>query len=443
MTIHGYAAAGMWSTKRLARLLGGAALLVGAGIGVAAGTGAFGPSPAQLAAERAAAAAARAAAAQHRLLVAQTSAVDLAARRVAVTLPTATGAPAPATPAQLFPTPLPRHTVYGFVPYWELGSLHAADFTETSVLAYYGPEVGASGGIVHSGNGWADLGAPSFASFVTRAHQAGDRVLLTASTTDPAVVDNLARSPAPTGTLLGGQLASLVVAHHLNGIDLDIEGRATRSRAGFVRFVGYLARAFRRTDPTGQIALDAYPESAASGQDFFDVAKIAKIVDTILVMAYDMVDPGAASANSPLASPTLGLSDVGALLDYVKIVPAAKLVMALPFYGYDFTTTSRAPGAVALTSPTAVTYASIAAAGRPAHWDGSSLTPYTTFRAGGHWHETWYDDAVSLALKASLASELHIGGVGAWALGQEGSSTAMLAALDGGTPPLKLPIVAP
>jgi hypothetical protein len=430
----------MPSISRRARLIGAAVALVGGGVGVAAATGAFGPSAAQIAAERAAAQAARAAAAAHRLLVTETRVADRAARHVAVALPSRTGAPAPAVPAQLFSTPLPRHAVYGFVPYWELGALNATDYSDTSVLPYFGVEIGATGGILRSGNGWLDLATPAFTSFVASAHHAGDRVLLTASTTDPAVVDDLARASGQTGARLGGQLATVVVAEHLDGIDLDVEGRSTSDRAGFVRFVSAVATAFRRADPTGQVALDTYPGSAGDASDFFDVAQLARDVDTVVVMAYDMVDPAVASANSPLASPTLGLSDVGSLLDYVKVVPAAKLVLALPFYGYDFTTVSGAPGSAALTSPTAVTYASIVAAGHPARWDGASETPYAVYRDGTSWHEIWYDDPVSLALKTALAADLRLGGVGAWALGQQGGAASMLEALDGGRPPLKLPV---
>ena len=437
-----YAAPDMPSTTRRVRLIGAAVVLAAGAIGIAAATGAFGPSAAEIAAERAAAAAARAAAAKHRLLVAETRTADLASRHVAVVLPSRTGAPAPAAPARLFSSPLARHAVYGFVPYWELGALDHADYTDTSVLAYYGVEVGATGGILHSGNGWIDLAAPAFSSFVTSAHQAGDRVLLTASTTDPGVVHDLARSPSSTGARLGEQLAAVALAGHLDGIDLDIEGRSTNDRAGFVRFVSSLTQAFHAADPTGQVALDTYPQSAAYAGDFFDVAKLAPEVDTVVVMAYDMVDPAAASANSPLASPTLGLSDVGSLLGYVKVVPAAKLVLALPFYGYDFTTASSAPGAAALTSPTAVTYASIIAAGHPARWDSASETPYAVYKNGQSWHEIWYDDPVSLAVKTALAADLGLGGVGAWALGQQGGSSAMLEALDGGRPPVKLPLAA-
>ncbi len=431
----------MQTLRRHGRALLALLLLSGAGVGAAAASGAFspgGPTPAQ----RAAAARARAAAAAaQRLRLAEGHLVDGARSLVDVELPSRSGAAEPALPPALFSAELDPHAVYGFVPYWNLGSLSTADFTDTSVLAYFGLEVGPDGSITRSGNGWDDLAGPGFSSFARRAHAAGDRVLLTASADAPPLISRLLRQPATTGRRLGAQLAALVASKGVDGADLDIEGRSAAERSRFVTFVTAFARTFRALDPGGQVMLDAYPQSAASGTDFIDVAKLAPVVDTIFVMAYDMVDPAAGSANSPLASPRLGLDVSGSLLAYLKVVPASELVLGLPFYGYDFTTAGPAPGSRATSAdPVAVTYAAVAAAGHHARWDVGSLTPYTVYKVGGRWHQTWYDDPLSIALKTAAAEELRLGGTGAWALGQEGASSAMLRSLDGWSGPEKLPI---
>ena len=186
----------------------------------------------------------------------------------------------------------------------------------------------------------------------------------------------------------------------------------------------------------GMIVLNCYPQSAGSSTDFFDVARLAPLVDQVFIMDYDMDQYANSSANAPLANGDLGLSDVQSLIQYRRVVPAAKLILGVPFYGLDFTTVTGAPGSLTLTeSPSVETYSTIAAAGRTALWDPASQTAWTRFRVGATWHETWYDDPVSIALKRALAAEFHLAGVGVWALGFEGDATAMLAALDGGSPP--------
>ena len=422
-----------------------AVLLIALAVGAADLAGAFGPAPltpAEIAAEQAAARARAAAAARRHDLSIQAAQVASAASLVGVSLPTSAAAPAP-TPATLFATPLPAHVVYGFVPYWEVPTLTAADYADTTELAYYGVNVGATGGLDHTGYGWADLQLSSFTTFVSDAHSAGDRVLFTVSTESPKVIAHLTQYPGASSARLAAQVSVIVSADHLDGVDLDIEGRATRERPGFVAFVADLAARLKAVDPNGELTVDTYPESAGSSTDFFDVKRLAPLVDTIFVMAYDMVTPTNASPNSPLASSSLGLTDLSALAAYAKAVPVDKVVLGLPLYGYDFTTVGRAPGAAAVTpDPIAVTYASIIAAGHPARWDPGSETPYYVFKLGGEWHQTWFDDPLSLALKTAEASYLGFEGVGAWALGQEGTNSAMIAALDGGSAPKKLGLAA-
>ena len=56
---------------------------------------------------------------------------------------------------------------------------------------------------------------------------------------------------------------------------------------------------------------------------------------------------------------------------------------------------------------------------------------------GTQWHQTFFDNPTSLALKAQLANTYHLAGVGIWALGMEGDTPAMQAALEGSAPVVK------
>ena len=100
-------------------------------------------------------------------------------------------------------------------------------------------------------------------------------------------------------------------------------------------------------------------------------------------------------------------------------------------------------GAATIGPPLAVTYADIVSVGHPPKWDPVTETPWTVFRRDRTWHQTWFDDPVSIALKTALAAQFRCAGVGVWELGMSGGDPKITAALLGGSPPVKLPLASP
>jgi spore germination protein len=362
----------------------------------------------------------------------------LAESAIAVPLPRRESAAAPAPPAgaRLFRRALPPHAVLGFLPYWSLGDAASFPATDLSAVAYYAVGIEPDGSLSATSPGYAALSGASFATLVSRAHAAGDAVLLTVFSEDQAVIQALCAHPVPAGTELARSLAAVLRARHLDGVDVDIEGQETGDRAGFVRLVVALRSALAVVDPSASLVVDTYPSSASDPAGFFDVRALAHSADALYVMGYDMEDPEVASPDAALGGS--GASDAYALASYVQTVPASKILLGIPFYGYDFATTSPRPFADALGPPVARTFASIAAAGYRPLWDPGSETPFAVYRSpAGTWHEVWYDDTVSVALKVALAQAFRCRGVGVWAIGMAGGDAALYRALLGGSAPLR------
>jgi hypothetical protein len=158
-------------------------------------------------------------------------------------------------------------------------------------------------------------------------------------------------------------------------------------------------------------------------------------VDAFFVMAYDMDDPSTPSPTAALTGP--GFTDLAALAEYTSVVPASKVILGVPYYGYDWPTAGPAQGDPATGGPSPVSYAQVVAEAHPVYWDPVTQTPWTSYQVGTQWHQTWFDDATSLALKAQLADSYHIAGLGVWALGMDGNDPSMIAALLGNAPVVK------
>ena len=75
--------------------------------------------------------------------------------------------------------------------------------------------------------------------------------------------------------------------------------------------------------------LDTYPTSAFDPLGFFDVKALFPHVDELFVMAYDMQDPGVASATAPLTNAPF--SDATTLADTRPSCPHGGSCSAFPY----------------------------------------------------------------------------------------------------------------
>ena len=351
-----------------------------------------------------------------------------------LSLPAATAPPAPAPPTLASGPPLQSHEIFGFAPWWNLADEQAFDVKDLTTLAYFSVDANPDGTIAHSGSGWVGYESQALADLVDRAHAAGDRVVLTVSCFDQRMLDQLTSDPAAP-TRLGAALVQLVSAKNLDGVNFDFEGNGPGDRQGLDDLVAAAASQLHSADPHWQVTMSTYASSAGDPTGFFDVAGLAPSVDGFFVMAYDMNDPSTPSPTSPLSGN--GNVDAVDLVEYSHVVPRSKIVLGVPYYGYDWPTTGPDAGDAATGPPSPVSYAQVASRHLPSYWDTTSQTPWTAYQTGNQWHQVYYDDPTSLALKARLANGDGIAGVGVWALGMDGNSPAMLAALLGHAAPAK------
>jgi len=274
----------------------------------------------------------------------------------------------------------------------------------------------------------------ALADLVTRAHGAGDRVVLTASCFAQGALDQMAADPG-AGPRLATALVALVTAKNLDGVNIDFEGKGNKDQAGLDTLMAAVSSAMHQANPHWQVTMDTYASSAGDPSGFYDIRGLAPSVDGFFVMAYDMNSRSTPSPTAPLTG--AGFTDLEAVQEYAAAVAPSKVILGVPYYGYDWPTVGPGLGDPATGPPTPLSYSKMAAIGGHVYWDPTTQTPWTSYQVGTQWHQTFFDNPTSLALKAQLADAYHIAGVGIWALGMEGSAPAMQAALQGNAPPVK------
>lgn len=239
----------------------------------------------------------------------------------------------------------------------------------------------------------------------------------------------------------------LIEEHGLDGVDLDWEYPVSGGLPGTVhrpqdkQNFTLLLKEIRRqlNEQTGKTGRKYYL-TIAGGADSSYLSKIepksvASIVDHIFLMAYDYHGPwdSYADLNAPLYTPQEASPQYkGSVYDSVKAylnsgVPAKKLVMGMPFYGYIYQGVhqennglySRYSSAKSISYDAVKSYLSNPSFQKLRH--AKAQVPYlygnNTFLS--------YEDPQSIAAKAKLAKSMGLGGIGAWELSHDTSGALL------------------
>jgi len=332
------------------------------------------------------------------------------------------------------------HEIFAFAPYWTLDQSAAFDVQGMTTIAYFSIGVNPDGTLDESDSGWAGYQSQAFADLVNRAHAAGDRVVLTVNCFDQSALDQLTSSPTAPGTLASALVAA-VASKNLDGVNLDFEGNGSADQAGLTALVTYVSAALKAANPHYQVTMDTYASSAGDPNGFYNIKALAPAVDAFFVMAYQLNLEGSPSQASPLTSGMF--SDLSTVAQYIDAVAPSKVILGVPFYGYDWPTTDGTLLAQETGGPSPVAYAQIVAAAHPAYWDPVTDTAWTSYQVGAQWHETFFEDPSSLYMEAQLAQFFHIAGLGIWALGFDRNDPQMLGALLGFAPAAKTGLAGP
>ncbi|KAF0690662.1 Aste57867_17968 [Aphanomyces stellatus] len=221
-----------------------------------------------------------------------------------------------------------------------------------------------------------------------------------------------------------------IVAHYADGVNIDTEagmsGAAAKCQTQLVRELRARLSLSKFTQHA-QISFDVPWSPHGIDQRYYDWVGLATYADLLFVMSYDMRSQiyyqCLAGANSPLALVQKGLEEY--MTGYG--IPPSKLVLGLPWYGYDYPCTALAstichiqpvPFRGAPCSDAAgrqLDYAAIVArlGNVVPSWDEIAASPYFT-PPDATTSQIWFDNDRSLAAKYDLAREMHLLGVGMW-----------------------------
>lgn len=228
---------------------------------------------------------------------------------------------------------------------------------------------------------------------------------------------------------LAAQIASAVYAYKLDGVNVDIENLTEEDRENYVDFVKLLRQRLG-SGKTIAVAVAPNPKGVTKGwAGSYDYTTLAKYADYLMVMTYDQSYQGGPSG--PVAS----ASFVEDSIRYaVKMAPAEKIVLGLPFYGRYWKNGETYGGyGISLTD---VEKLIAKYRGKTYYdWNAQSARAVITIKASDEkpylfgkkleagTYTIWYENESSLKYKLKLVQKYNLKGAGSWSLGQETTKT--------------------
>ena len=206
-------------------------------------------------------------------------------------------------------------------------------------------------------------------------------------------------------------LVSITEEKGFRGVDVDFEYILAEDRDLFTAFVAELRQRMNREGRQVSVALA--PKTSANqpgllyeGKDYRGLGEAA---DEVLLMAYEWgYTYGPAMAVAPL-------NKVRQVVEYALTeIPAEKINLGIPNYGYDWTLPYVQGESKAVTIGNVEAVQIAINNGVEIGFHEVAQSPFILYEKDGVQHEVWFEDVRSLQAKYDLIKEYNLRGFGVW-----------------------------
>lgn len=336
---------------------------------------------------------------------------------------------------------------FGFLPYWNLKLANELTVKPLTHLAYFGIDLTPTGEIKKYDRpgekepGWNKLNSDQYSLLHRQLKILGKKVILVVLAMEIKQIDTLLGSVENRNNAVNSIL-TVYTEKEFAGLNVDFEymGYPTEeTRKNFTLFVSDLTARCKAIDKKCEVSLDVFADSAIKNR-LYDLSALGKIVDQIIVMAYDFYRPGSTqsgpvaplrgkcnSTNFSSPSPCLDYDVVTSIGDINKFIPSYKIILGVPFYGYEWQTVDASflantypkTGVVATYKRIQGLFGNDKISSLSASWSNLTLTPYLSYVENDKTYQIHYEDTASLKLKIDFVHQAKMGGLAIWALGYE------------------------
>jgi len=337
----------------------------------------------------------------------------------------------------------PKKVIYGYLPYWSLEKAKYIQYDKLTDIAYFGLHIDEKGDFLKVQNGETVPGynhwknSKELEKVIENSKKYDVRFALTVISHVDSVSDNFLDCRECWDTLSNNIIQELI-KKDLHDVNLNFEyvELTPREKADqYTDFVDYLNKRLEATIGESTVVVSTFADSIVK-ERVTHIEELGKVSDMLFIMGYDFHRPSSNTAGpvSPIGGKGVHASyDLETMLgDYLAFVPPNKILLGVPYYGYNWVVerdeeyAKRINGGDDIGYSQSQTYEAImetVITVKPdIKWDDLAKSPYFTYVSPetGSIREVYYDDVDSLRVKYDMVNELDLAGVGIWALGYDG-----------------------
>lgn len=335
--------------------------------------------------------------------------------------------------------PAQSKEVVGFLPYWELGSAKEDYATNLTTLSYFSLTIDDDGTIkklnspTENEPGWNDLKTGQVDPFLNAASKNKAKLSLVVFNGNVDAINHIITDPEVHAANLVNDVKPIMQQYKFTDLTVDIEYISTASPAARAQFVDFITTVKKRLSSDSTLTVAISPADFIREQ-LVDYKKVGAIADKVVLMGYDYHAPDSyvTGPNAPMYGAGVDSEyDVKTLTDIAaQNISPSKLLLGIPLYGYEWETIEKNPRAAVLPGTGVIASNNRAekylagCTNCESSFDEHAQESYLVYKDDetGTFHQMYYPDAKSTAMKITLVQEKKLGGIALWALGYEGKT---------------------
>ncbi|PIR43941.1 hypothetical protein COV24_00075 [candidate division WWE3 bacterium CG10_big_fil_rev_8_21_14_0_10_32_10] len=345
---------------------------------------------------------------------------------------------------------------YGFLPYWSIGDFNY-DFSTLTDLAYFTIALNSDGTIKKidpetgnldpSYNTWSN--SSKLKDILQKSRESGVRNTITIAIHDNDSIEKFLNCNTCWVTSYKA-LNTEVKNNFILGLNFDFEyvgDPIDNIDLKYTEYITYLSKKFKSDyGKNFLIVVSVYADSAIKSRLMNIDSLNTNDIDYLFIMAYDFYRP-TSSTSGPVApiggSPQKYEYDITSTnIDYLAKISPGKLILGLPFYGYNWIVESYEPYSARVDGNDYTGYSisqhysaikeKIESESIDVLWDEDAKSPYFSYynEDTGVIRQVFFENQKSIQEKVDFAQKNNYAGVGIWALGYTGGDTQLFLPIE-------------